>query len=140
MESIRGVSNMQSLRRNTTAVVVILVIAMTGCCHGVYPETISTTKVTWEGKAGTAIRITQSGGTKELEGVKTVGFELCGWQGSGEFWEVADFTVPVMKLEPNGVTVFFSDQEPDPSMLQHLLPEFRAGKVGISGCHPDRTC
>ena len=129
------------LRINATALLAVLVVGLVGCCSGVSAETVSTTKAIWEGKAGTAVTITQSGGTKDLEGVKTVSFELCGWRSDDEFWEVADFTVPVMKLEPREVTLFFSaDDLSGAMMLEHLLSEFRRGKARISRCHPDRLC
>jgi hypothetical protein len=57
-------------------------------------------KATWQGTIGTAVTITQSKGTKEFEGAKYVGFEFCQWGRSGAFWGIADFSVPVMKLEP----------------------------------------
>jgi hypothetical protein len=87
-----------------------------------------------------AVTITQSAGTKELAGVKSVGFELCGRSRHNDLWLVADFTVPVMKVEPNSVTLFFSTDPLDATILEQLPIEVRAGKVRISGCHPDRIC
>jgi hypothetical protein len=119
-------------------------MGLSGCCLGVHPETISTAKATWDGKAGVAVTITQNAGTKELEGVESVSFEFCGW-GSGRgfeapIWVPADFTVPVMKLEPQAVTLFFTADYGDTNMIEALRGEFRAGKVTPSGCHPDRIC
>jgi hypothetical protein len=119
-------------------------MGLSGCYLGVHPETISTAKATWQGKAGVAVTITQNAGTKELEGVESVSFEFCGW-GSGRgfeapIWVPADFTVPVMKLEPQAVTLFFTADYGDTNMIEALRGEFRAGKVTPSGCHPDRIC
>jgi hypothetical protein len=85
-------------------------------------ETVSMAKATGQGTIGMAVTITQSKGTKEFEGAKYVGFEFCQWGRSGEFWEIADFGVPVMKLEPS------------------LPSEFRAGKARIARCLTGREC
>jgi hypothetical protein len=123
------------------ATVVLAVLVTIGCCSGVHPETLSTTKATWEGKVGTAVTITQHDGTQELQGAKSVSFKFCEWRTDDEFWEVADFTVPVMKLEPKAVTLFFSaDDSSGAMMLEHLPSEFRAGRTSILGCHPDGDC
>jgi hypothetical protein len=102
---------MKSFRINTTAFLIALAMGFAGCCSGVRPETITTTKATWEGKAGTAVTITQSAGTKELEGVKSVSFKFCGWRNGSGFealvWMPADFTVPVTNLEPQAVYIIF---------------------------------
>ena len=99
---------MRSFPFKTSLLLTALVTGMCGCCSGFRPETVSTAKATWQGEVGTAVTITQSGGTKELEGVKSVSFRLCGRSRNNDLWAVADFTVPVMKLEPNAVTLFFS--------------------------------
>ena len=135
---------MRLIRIKPTAFLFALAMGFAGCCSGVKPETITTTKATWEGKAGMAATITQSGGTKELEGVKSVSFKLCGWMSGSGFvapvWMPADFTVPVMKLEPQAVTLFFYKDCGDTNMIEALQAEFRPGKVTLSGCHPDRIC
>ena len=87
-----------------------------------------------------AVTITQSTGTKEIESANYVGFEFCEWGRSGEFWEIADFSVPVMKLEPNAVTLFFSTDPQDAQMLEHLPSEFCAGRVRIARCLTSRDC
>ena len=121
-----------------------MAMGLSGCCSGVHPETISTAKIAWQGKVGRAATITQSRGTKELEGVKSVSFKLCGWRSGSGFWEPAwmptDYTVPVLQLESHAVTVFFSTDYDDTKVLEYLPTEFRAGKVRFSGCHPDRIC
>jgi hypothetical protein len=77
-----GTSSMRTVGLHATVVLAVWVTI--GCCSGVHTETLSTTKATWEGKAGTAVTITQSDGTQELEGAKSVSFEFCGWRsGSG---------------------------------------------------------
>ena len=83
---------------------------------------------------------TQSKGTKEIESAQCVGFEFCEWGRRGEFWEIADFSVPVMKLEPNAVTLFFSTDPEDATMLEHLPLEFRAGSVRVARCLTSRDC
>lgn len=80
--SLAGTSSMRTVGLHATVVLAVLVTI--GCCSGVHPETLSTTKATREGKAGTAVTITQSDGTQELEGANSVSFEFCGWSsGSG---------------------------------------------------------
>jgi hypothetical protein len=108
-------------------------MGLSGCCSGLHPETVSTAKTTWLGKVGTAVTLTLSNGTKELEGAKYVSFESCGGRSSGEFRQIADFSVPVMKLEPQSVTVFFSTDPQDATMLEDLSAEFRAGRMRITG-------
>ena len=127
-----------------TPLLALIAVGLSGCCSNVHPETISTAKVTWQGQVGTAVTITQSSGTKELEGVKTVSFKFCGWRKDAGFeapiWMPADFTVSVMNLEPHAVTLFFSPDYGEPHMIEAVQAEFRAGKVSVSGCHPDQIC
>ncbi len=130
-----------SFHINATPFLAALAVGVAGCCSGMTAETISTAKATWQGTIGTAVTITQSKGTKEFEGAKYVGFEFCQWRGSsGEFWEIADFRVPVMKLEPTAVTLFFSSDPGDARMLEHLPSEFRAGKARIARCLTSEGC
>jgi hypothetical protein len=130
----------ESFRINATSFLSALAVGLAGCRSGVTAETVSTAKATWQGTIGTAVTITQSKGTKEFEGAKCVGFEFCQWGRSGEFWEIADFSVPVMKLEPTAVTLFFSTDAEDASMLEHLPCEFLAGKARIARCLTGRDC
>jgi len=136
--------NMRSFRHKPTALLAVLALGLNGCCAGVHPETISTAKATWQGKAGVAVTITQNAGTKDLEGVESVSFKFCGWRSGSGFvrpvWMPADFTVPVMKLKPQAVTLFFFTDSGDTNMIEALQAEFRSGKVTLSGCHPDRIC
>jgi len=132
--------NMRWFRLNATMFLAALAVGLAGCCSGMTAETVSTAKATWQGTIGTAVTITQSMGTKEFEGAKYVGFEFCQWGRSGEFWEIADFSVPVMKLEPTAVTLFFSTDPEDAGMLEHLPSEFRAGKARIARCLTGRDC
>lgn len=132
--------NSKSFRTIAPACLIALGLGLAGCCSGMKAETISTAKATWQGTIGTAVTMTQSKGTRELEGAKYVSFESCGGRSSGEFWQIADFTVPVMRLEPNAVTLFFSTDPEDASMLEHLPAEIRAGKVRIARCLTSRDC
>ena len=116
-------------RITATALLCALAVGLAGCCSGVTAETVSTAKATWQGTIGTAVTITQSKGTNGLEGDKYVSFVFCGGRSDGEFWEIADFTVPVMKLDPNAVTLFFSTDPQDAETLEHLPAEIRAGRV-----------
>jgi len=109
-------------------------------CHSGSIERVTTANATWQGKAGTAVTITQSKGTNDLEGAKNVGFQLGWFQHDKEFWEVADFTVPVMRLGPDTITLFFSNEETDAFMLSHLTAEFRRGGVSIVRCNDKTIC
>jgi hypothetical protein len=132
---------MRSLRLKTTTILAMLALALSGCCSGYPPETVSTTKATWYGQVGTAVTITQSRGTKQFENAKRVGFEFCQWKSSGDkFWEIADFSVPVMKLEPATVTLFFSTDSQEAQMLVHIPSEFRNGKARLVRCLTSGDC
>jgi hypothetical protein len=135
---------MRPTRCKGAAFLTLLAMGLSGCCSGFRPETISTTKATWQGKAGKAVTITQSAGTKGLEGAESVSFKFCGWRSGSGFvapvWMPADFAVPVMKLEPQAVTLFSFSDYGDTNMIEALQAEFRAGKVRIAACHPDRVC
>ena len=65
----------------------------------------------WQGHPGTAVTIRVVTGTKKFEGSPYVGFG----EVSGRGWVISDFIVPVMKLEPRSVTVFFANDETDNS-------------------------
>jgi len=56
--------------------------------------------------------------TEQLEGAGEVGIE-CDRSDKGEYWTVSDFTVPVLKLEPRALTLFFSNGESDSEVPGH---------------------
>src|ERR1700751_162006 len=120
--------NMRSFRFKASLLLTALVTGMSGCGSGVHPETISMAKATWKGKPGKVVTITQSGGTKDLEGAHTVSFEFCGWRSGSGFvaptWMPADFTVAVMKLEPQAVSLFFFSDYGDTYIIEPLQGEF----------------
>jgi hypothetical protein len=131
--------NMRWFRLNATMFLTVLAMGLSGCCLGIRRETISTVEAKWQGKVGIAFTVTQSEGTKKLEGAQSVSFKLCRW-GTSEFREPTDFTVPVIKIDPRAITLFFSTDYSDLVMLGHLPSEFREGRVTIVGCHPGRVC
>jgi hypothetical protein len=53
----------------------------------------------WRGNPGTAVTIRFATGTERLQGASEVSFNS-----SNGDWPIADFIVPVMKLEPRAVT------------------------------------
>ena len=101
-------------------------------------QRLSTESTLWQGNHGTAVTIRFSSGTKQLEGASRVGFKF--GPSKGVFWEIADFTVPVMKLEPNAVTLFFSKEAQDLTVLSHLPEEIKARTLRVVPCHPDSVC
>lgn len=122
----------------------LLVLALTvvpvGCdMHSVRSaQCLSTEPTLWQGKPGTAVTIVFSSGTEQLKGASEVGFKF--GPSKGVFWEIADFTVPVMKLEPNAVTLFFSNEAQALTVLSHLPEEIKARTLRVVPCHPDRVC
>jgi hypothetical protein len=98
------------------------------------------------GNPGTAVTIRFATGTEQLNGAGDVAFRF-GRRGpygpgkkQGEFWAISDFTVPVMKLEPQAVPLFFANREDNSMVLSQLPEQIRAGTLGIIPCHPDRVC
>jgi hypothetical protein len=101
-------------------------------------QRLSTEPTLWQGDPGTAVTIRFSSGTEQLEGASRVGFKFA--PSKGVFWEIADFTVPVMKREPHAVTLFFSNEAGDLTVLSHLPEEIKARTLRVVPCHPDRVC
>jgi hypothetical protein len=108
---------------------------------------LSTEPTTWRGNPGTAVTIRFATSTKQLEGAGGVGFKFrnegifCRFMDCGPFWEIADFTVPVIKLEPRAVVLFFSkNRDSDSIVLSHLPEEIRAGTLRVIPCNPNRVC
>ena len=62
---------------------------------------------------GTPVTIYLKNGTGGYEGVGAVTLNFGGWERPGVYWSVFDFTLPVMNVEPQAVTLFVSgwDQE-----------------------------
>jgi hypothetical protein len=90
---------------------------------------LSTEPTVWRGNPGTAVTIRFATGTERLEGAREVGF-----QG----WRIADFTAPVMKLEPRAVTLFFPNESSD--LISRLREAISAGTLRVVRCDPDRVC
>ena len=99
---------------------------------------LSTEPIVWRGRPGTAVTIRLATSTEQLERARDVAFKSGQWR--GEFWEIADFTVPVMKLEPRAVTLFFSNDEVHSFVLSHLREEIMAGTLRVVPCDPERVC
>jgi hypothetical protein len=68
------------------------------------------------------------------------GFGHRGLSKKDAFSETSDFVVPVMKLEPRAVTLFFSNGEPHSTVLSRLPEEVSAGALVVIPCVPDRVC
>jgi hypothetical protein len=101
-------------------------------------QRLSTEPTSCQGNPGTAATIRFATGTEQLKGASRVGFKFA--QNKGVFWEIADFSVPVMKLEPRAVTLFFSNEAQDLTVLSHLPEEIRAGTLRVLPCDPDKVC
>src|SRR5690348_1214244 len=100
---------------------------------------LSTEPTTWLGHPGTAVTIQFETSTEQFKGARDVGFKFR-HSNNGEFWDIADFTVPVMKVEPRAVTLFFANRESDSVVLSHLPEEIRSGALRLVPCDPNRVC
>jgi len=116
----------------------------------------------WDGKSGTAVTIQFKDGTEQFWGAEDVRFEFdhsischeigvgdpCGQLKNGVFWQVADFTVPVMKREPHALTLFFLNDanegderyQTNLRVLEQLPDQIEAGTLAVIPCIPDRIC
>jgi len=56
------------------------------------------------------------------------------------FISISDFTVAVIKREPQALTLFFSNDETALMVLEHLPQQIEAGTLGIIPCDPARVC
>lgn len=99
---------------------------------------LSTEPTTWLGNPGTAVTIRFATGTERLKGAHEVHFKS--GRSKGEFWEVADFTVPVMKLEPRAVTLFFSNDEEHSFVLSHVSEEIGSRTLRVVPCYSATVC
>jgi hypothetical protein len=128
------------------ALLVALAVLLIGCARqseisGI-EKLVSTEKATWGGQSGTAVTIWLKMGTKELQGASRVGLALVHPALSDNpdvFFQVSDFTLPIMKVEPQTVTLFFSG-EGDHVLVDHLGAELRAGNIALHPCVPNRVC
>jgi hypothetical protein len=128
---------------------VLLAALSVGCDVGPQlrgAQQLSTEPTTWLGNPGTAVTIRFATGTEQLKGAGDVAFRF-GHRGpygpgkkQGEFWGISDFTVPVMKLEPRAVTLFFGNSEIDSNVLSQLPEQIRAGTLGVVPCDPSKVC
>ena len=99
-------------------------------------QELSTEPATWRGYSGTAVTIRFATGTELLKGADTVAFRF-----GREPLHISDFTVPVMKLEPRAVTLFFfANSEVHSEILSRLREQVRAGTLGIVPCDPNKVC
>ena len=101
---------------------------------------VSSENASWGGFHGTAITITQTQGTKYLEGIDHVAFQFRSRTDEHGFWGIADLTFPLMKVESHSVKVFFPDDPSSSLILSHLPEALQAGTVLIVPCHPNRVC
>src|SRR5579864_6057939 len=109
-------------------------------CAGPTPDhsaqKLSTAPTTWRGRSGTAVTIGFTTGAERFKGAEEDAIRS---DRPGEFY-VFDFTVPVMKLEPRALTLFFPNSETHSQLLK-LLPEaIREETLIIIPCEPDRVC
>ena len=79
---------------------------------------LSTEPTMWRGSHGTAVTIRFATGTERLEGAQEVTFRVDQWYPSRKYWWISKFAVPVMKLEPRAVTLFFSEGEEESRWLK----------------------
>jgi hypothetical protein len=78
---------------------------------------------------GTPVMIYLKNGTRGYEGVAAVTLNFGGRERAGIFWSVFDFTLPVMNVEPQAVTLFVSGR--DQEMLIRLRTALKQGSFEI---------
>lgn len=92
-----------------------------------HAQQLSTEPTTWEGAPGAAVTIRFEAGPKQLEqleGLQIVSFNVFYSHG---------FEAPVMKLEPQALTVFFKNDATHYVALREVCEELKAGTLGVGG-------
>jgi hypothetical protein len=104
---------------------------------------VSEERTSWNGENGVATTIWLKRGTERLQGVKQVGIELPGVQvqtpGGMRYANVSDFATPVMKVDPQTVTIFFRMDETSQLVLGGVRQYLPEGTVTFVACGRDRS-
>src|SRR5215469_17629242 len=104
---------------------------------------VSEERTSWNGENGVAATIWLKRGTERLQGVKQVGIELPGVQvqtpGGMRYANVSDFATPVMKVDPQTVTIFFRMDETSQLVLGGVRQYLPEGTVTFVACGRDRS-
>ena len=119
-----------------------LAVLLIGCDSPAIGTVLSTEKMMWNAQSGTAVTISLERRTEDLQGASRVGLGFIRpalSDNPDEYFQVSDFTVPVMKVDPQSVTLFFPAQD-DQIVLNHLPAELRAGNAWLHACVPNRVC
>ena len=88
---------------------------------------------------GGTFTIWLSAGTKDFQGAARVGVKFRDpvQLGNGTWWgPVADLTAPVVKVEPQTLTLSFNDQ----TVIDHFAAELENGNVALHPCVPNAVC
>jgi len=112
-------------------------LVWSGCGRSGTERLVSMEKASWHGTNGTAVTIWLKGGTKDLRAAKSVGMHLTGPRRTHD---PADLTVPVMRVEPQLVTLFFYPEVGEGLLNGDLQAELQAGTVDIFKCDPGELC
>jgi len=97
---------------------------------------LATEPTTWNGRPGTAVTIQFKEGTEQFMRSEMVSIDFAPPDRKQPFVSISDFHVPVMKREPQALTLFFTNDH----VLEHLPEQFEAGTLGVSPCNPMRVC
>jgi hypothetical protein len=131
-------------------VFLVLVALSIGCNKEHRPQVrsvkgLSTEPTTWHGFPGTAVTIQFNKGTNQFwvgtdRPVQSVGFYFAPPVPPSDkrfiFVQVGDFEVPVMKVAPHAVTLFFRNDETSLGVLEHLPDQIEAGTLKVFPCDP----
>jgi len=121
------------------ACVAAVLLLWSGCEPFVSQRLLSEESASWHGVNGKAVTLWLSSGTEELQGAEEVAIHF--ENGPGEpFWDIADFTVPVVKVEGQAVTLFFSHDAQEGRVLSDLLARLQEGEVILVRCPLDGVC
>jgi hypothetical protein len=96
---------------------------------------ISKESASWRGIEGTAVTIRLDREIKNWQGGDTAGYIFGGGQ-----LQIFDYTKPILKVEGQTVTLFFSHNETDNLVISKLPQGLHDGSVDIVRCDPDRVC
>ena len=97
---------------------------------------LSTKPTTWNRTSGTAVTIEFKEGTEQFLRAEMVAINFAPPSGKQPAWTISDFTVPVMRREPQALTLFFSND----NVLEQLPEQIEAGTLGVIPCSPSRVC
>ena len=120
----------------------VLVALSIGCYKERHPQLrtvkgLSTESTTWKGTPGTAVTIQFKDGTEQFWRAEMVEIDFAPPPTNRRVgWMIMDFSVPVMKREPQALTLFFTNDY----VLEQLPDQIEAGTLRVIPCAPHTVC